>query len=968
MASAFASIAGGQKVLEVPAHYSTIQAAIDAASGSDTVLVAPGTYRERIDFKGKAIHVLGRDGAAVTTLDGEKKGSVVTFQNREGTKSILEGFTIIQGKGTGPYPSHTGGGVTCEKDTAPTIYRNRFTLNESQLGGAILCLQDSTPLILENVFIRNTGDWGAAIHSRAGQPIIRGNRFERNVAGSEGGALHVMGGSLTIEHNEFLYNRARTWGGAVAFRDSTGSVLDSRFVGNLSEEGGAVRTYGNCRVDIVNNRFHENVAIRDGGALYTAGTITLTNNTVVANLTVGLGGGVWAHGSGMTVTNCIFWDNWAKASPEIHGTPQVTYSDVRGGFTGAGNLDIDPGFVDRDSGDLHLRHDSPVKDKGSNQAPALASTDFEGNVRIAGGTVDMGADEFAPHAWTRGRLTAGGRIRIRVAATPNTPAEVAVGLHPEPRTPPVVIPGVGPLYIQGPFALIPLGSVPASGIAEVELRVPESFPSPRRFPLQALIGGKLSGLHLFEIRGRVLAVPERLKTVQAAIDAAVDHDTVMVAPGRYVENLDFKGKAIWVVSRTGREWTTLDGGKKGAVVKFDTHEDREARLAGFTIRNGTESGIHMTYRASPTIEDNRITGNTAWEGGGINALYGWPIIRGNEIVANKANGHSAAKGGGMYLGNSPFPEVLDNLIQLNEAHVGGGMAMETAGRPLIRGNRILSNTVDQEGGGMACGMSYPVRVEQNVIAFNVTTYGKGGGIQCHPHGPDLVNCTIYGNEARFGGGGVYADSTNAAITNCIVRGNRSPSGGQQIHGTFSSNPPTVTFSNVQGGWKGTGNIDVDPRFVDPSYDDFHLRFDSPCRDTGTSPIADLAPHDMEGDPRIVGGKVDIGADEFHRHVYHTGNAEPGRRIWLKVIGRPGESVVWAVSMNPVLLDPPMVFPGRGAYHLAWPVVTAALGRVPSEGVIRVLVELPGYLPVPMPLPHQAIVEDQFTNVGWIRVR
>ena len=85
--------------INVPAGQPTIQAAINAASNGDTVLVAPGTYRENINFMGKAITVTSSGGPSVTTIDGGAAGSVVTFSSNEGTNSVLSGSTITNGLG-----------------------------------------------------------------------------------------------------------------------------------------------------------------------------------------------------------------------------------------------------------------------------------------------------------------------------------------------------------------------------------------------------------------------------------------------------------------------------------------------------------------------------------------------------------------------------------------------------------------------------------------------------------------------------------------------------------------------------------------------------------------------------------------------------------------------------------------------------------------------------------------------------
>ncbi len=111
--------------------------------------------------------------------------------------------------------------------------------------------------------------------------------------------------------------------------------------------------------------------------------------------------------SSPTLTNCILWNNSPdQIENRNNSSPNVTYCNVQGGYTGDGNMgdmpDDDPKFADAASGDFHLLSDSPCIDKGTNFAPALPDTDFDGDDRIIDGdnngtaTVDMGADEFVP--------------------------------------------------------------------------------------------------------------------------------------------------------------------------------------------------------------------------------------------------------------------------------------------------------------------------------------------------------------------------------------------------------------------------------------------------------------------------------------------------------------------------------------------------------------------------------------------
>ncbi len=225
--------------IHVPADQPTIQAGIDASVNGDTVLVAPGTYVENIDFKGKAITVRGDTGPDVTVIDGNQAGSVVKFESGEGVNSVLDGFTITNGSGTHAMPwGYSGGGIYCE-GTSPTITNNTITGNSaSYAGGGIFC-RDSFPNITNNTISGNTANHGGGIECYNCSPSITNNTIIGNIAIEDAGGISCFNSSPTITSNTITGNTAKS----------------INYYG-----GGGIRCYWNCSPTITNNTISGNTA------------------------------------------------------------------------------------------------------------------------------------------------------------------------------------------------------------------------------------------------------------------------------------------------------------------------------------------------------------------------------------------------------------------------------------------------------------------------------------------------------------------------------------------------------------------------------------------------------------------------------------------------------------------------------------------------------------------------------------
>ena len=218
------------------------------------------------------------------------------------------------------------------------------------------------------------------------------------------------------------------------------------------------------------------------------------------------------------------------------------------------------------------------------------------------------------------------------------------------------------------------------------------------------------------------------------------------------------------------------------------------------------------------VTDLSITGGLADSyGGGMRLHTSNPILTHVTISNNTANW-----GGGMHLSNSD-PTLTHVTISNNQALQGGGMRVVSSD-PILT-NVTISNNTASESGGMRLFDSNPLLT--HVAILNNTTEYYGGGMWLDYSNPILTHVTISNNTANNGGGGMYLNSSNPSLINSIIWGN-SP---ESIY--IGSGTPLITYSDIEGGWEGRGNIDVNPQFTDPDNGDYTLTETSSCIDTGT---------------------------------------------------------------------------------------------------------------------------------------
>jgi len=354
------------------------------------------------------------------------------------------------------------------------------------------------------------------------------------------------------------------------------------------------------------------------------------------------------------------------------------------------------------------------------------------------------------------------------------------------------------------------------------------------------------------LNSTIINVPIDQPTIQAGIDASTNTDTVLVQPGTYVENINYNGKLITIGSlylttqdTTYISTTIIDGNESGSVVTFNSDEDSTAVLCGFTITNGLvfslESfggGIYC-YESSPTLTSLIISDNSALDsGGGIYCYKSSPTLSSLEV-----SGNTTVLGGGIY--NDESNPSLENVTIFGNyaASSGGGIySGENSSISLINVT-ISGNFADDHHGGGIWSSNSSLSLHDVTITSN-TADDYGGGIYCYNSSPILGNVTMSDNSALIGEG-VYFDDSNIIIINSILWNN--------IH--YVSSTITATYSDISGGFTGTGNIDSDPLFVDPGNGDYHLQSISPCIDAG-DPSSPLDPD---------GSTTDMGAYYLHQY-------------------------------------------------------------------------------------------------------
>ncbi|MGA1871872.1 MAG: hypothetical protein ACMUJM_25400, partial [bacterium] len=365
----------------------SIQEAIYAAEDTDVIIVEPGTYQENINYLGKAITIQSIDPedpeiVSATIIDGGQAGRVVTFNNGEGSDSILKGVTITNGVAS------SGGGIYCN-NSSPTIVKCTISKNTATSNGGGMWSKNCSPVITSCTISENAAQtYGGGLYYENGTSVmITDCTINGNSSSSQGGGIYCNATTATIStctilenasprgaggyfsqstismsQCDIVANSASTEGGGIHCNSSSATISICTFSENSSKLGGGIYSVSKSSI-ITNCIIAANAASENGGGMYcNYANSPITNCTVVRN-TASAGAGIYCRYSTPVIKNSIFWHD---TPVEIAGThsPTVTYSNIRSGHAGTGNISTQPWFVDYGAGDYHLSPLSPCVDSG----------------------------------------------------------------------------------------------------------------------------------------------------------------------------------------------------------------------------------------------------------------------------------------------------------------------------------------------------------------------------------------------------------------------------------------------------------------------------------------------------------------------------------------------------------------------------------------------------------------------------
>ncbi len=879
----------------------TIERALEMIAPQDddpiTINLSIGTFAPSTTIEAFPIIMISNvnligQGEEVTTIDAEQTGRVITMEYCQ--NNIISDLTI-----TGGYAANNSGMYL--RDSNPTLTNVTISGNTAEVEAGGMYLTSSHPTLTHVTISGNTAFRSGGMHLKNSNPTLIHVTIIGNTVNDRSGGMHLYYSNPTLTHVTITNNTAER-GGGMDLEVSNPTFTHVTISDNtaLSGIGGGMYLKYNSNPILTNsiiwNNSSESIYFLDAG---NPNSITINYSDIQGGQeeieTNGNGGIYWLEGN-------IDADPLFIRNPDDGGdgwgddpyTPEVD----EGANDDFGDLHLQAGSLCIDAGDPNLWYedlDGTRADMGVTGGlftlPNFISHDF-GEVGVFGSekqfnlynyretsiTIDsVGFETSSFTTNTSFPITIEplqtGNINIK-ANNNETLQTVQDGMQlisldlPEEISVAFSVAGVEGCVLNGNLS----GSYPdttyrisgdltiASGdTVYLEPGTEFLFDDSVNFYIYGTLKaiGTVSDSIIFD---KISDEKWSGFTLDEASDVTVfEYARISGAEkykggGMYLEN---SNPTLTHVTISGNTETGSYGGGGGMYLNNSNPTLTHVTING-NMSDKKGGGMYLINDSDPTLTHVTIAGNTAiLDGGGMYLTNSNPTFTHVTISDNTAT-HVVASGGGMYLTNDSNPTLTHVTISNNTAEdKGGGMYLHIS-NPTLTHVTISNNTAEDRGGGMRLHVSSPTLTD---VTISGNTAERGGGMSLtgmeyeYGSNPILTHVTIANNTAILDGGGMWLFSSNPMLTNSIIWGN-SP---ESIYLYTGNEEPIITWSDIEGGWEGEGNIGYEEG-DDPLFnEDYTLHENSPCIDAGTADI------DGDGTDDITdyfGSAPDMGAFEY----------------------------------------------------------------------------------------------------------
>ena len=792
---------------------------------------------------------------------------------KENSNITVTGSIVENNNGTGIYfDSSTGNVSDCE-----------ITDNSAEeYGGGIYCYNYSSPTLTNVMISGNSASDGGGIYCYSSSPSLVDVTLSNNSASSYGGGIYCWESSPSLVDVTISDNSASYYGGGIYSKYSSPSLENVTISNNsASSKGGGMYCYNLSNPTLSNVTITGNSASNGGGGMYCSeSNPTLSNVTITGN-SAASGGGIFCLVSSPSLENVTISDNSASddgggiycsySNPSLEN---VTISDNSASDDGGGiychfnsspslaNVTISGNSAEYSGGGIFCYYNSSPSFSSENRCNI-----YSNNTTGRGSGADIFADECPVIDVIVDTFTVMTPTDYYASPLDNFTFDILNAVNPQQVDADLYVSPDGDNSNDGLTAESPLKTIQyATSIILADSTNPHTI-------------HLANGIYSPSTNGEYFPV----EVINYVSLVGESEDGVILD----AEGVAGVMKCISVTSSTISH-LTLTNGSASSGGGIYCYYNSSPSLVDVTITDNSASddggGIYCDYYSSPSLENVTISNNSASDdGGGIFCLVSSPSLENVTISDNSASDD----GGGIYC-RSSSPTLENVTLSGNSADDSGGgiyyIYCWYESNPSLENVTITNNSAGYDGGGIYCWESSPSLVDVTISDNSASYYGGGiyyiycwyesnpslanvtitnnsagyygGGIYCDESSPSLANVTITGNSASYGGG-IFCYSSSPSLVNCILW-NDSP---QEVY--VSSGSVNIFYSDIQGGWTGEGNINLDPLFVDAATGDYHLTANSPCIDAGISFFV------FEGDTLVdmsedeyVGSAPDMGAFEY----------------------------------------------------------------------------------------------------------